>query len=350
MSWVVLASVGIATAVTAWLLTRAYITFALARGVLDVPNARSSHVVSAPRGGGIAILLATIVGTLLLAALGAVEWRPLVGLLGGGVLVGLVGLADDVREVSPRWRLVGHFGAAAWFLWWEGSVPQVSVFGFLPDSSWWGFLLAGLFLVWVINLTNFMDGIDGIAGVEGVTVALAGAVVCAVLGSNDAHTLIAVILATATAGFLAWNWPPARIFLGDVGSGFLGFMLGALSLEAGMSNPALFWSWTILLGVFVVDATVTLLRRLARLQKLHEAHRSHAYQHAAQRCGHRSVTLAVALANLLWLFPIALLVALKVLNGPVGLIIAYIPLVVGAIRLGAGSEWLGGNGVAGIPK
>lgn len=139
------------------------------------------------------------------------------------------------------------------------------------------------------------------------------------------------------AGFLAWNFPPARIFMGDAGSGFLGLMLGALSFQAAWVAPSLLWSWVILLGVFVVDATLTLLRRLARGERVYQAHRSHAYQHAARRLGrHRPVTLAVGAINLLWLLPIALWVGIGGGCGGLGVMVAYTPLVILGWRWGAG--------------
>jgi Fuc2NAc and GlcNAc transferase len=124
--------------------------------------------------------------------------------------------------------------------------------------------------------------------------------------------------------------------MGDTGSGFLGITLGILSLHAGAIAPPLLWSWLILLGVFVVDATVTLLRRLLRGERVYEAHRSHAYQQAARRAGHLRVTLAVALLNVAWLWPIALGVALNRIDGGLGLVTAYAPLVALAVRFRAG--------------
>ena len=154
-----------------------------------------------------------------------------------------------------------------------------------------------------------------------------------------ADHLLPLTVAAASAGFLYWNLPPAKIFLGDVGSGFLGVVLGTLSLQAGWLDSRLLWAWLILLGVFVVDATFTLLHRLYRGEKLHQAHRSHAYQRAARRIGrHLPVTLAVGAINLLWLFPIALLVGHDWLSGLTGLFLAYFPLVFVAQHLRAGAS------------
>jgi UDP-N-acetylmuramyl pentapeptide phosphotransferase/UDP-N-acetylglucosamine-1-phosphate transferase len=141
----------------------------------------------------------------------------------------------------------------------------------------------------------------------------------------------------AVLGFLYWNFPPAKIFMGDAGSGFLGFVLGVLSLAAAWQNADLLWVWLILLGVFIVDATFTLVRRLVRGDKVYEAHRSHAYQFASRKVGgHLPVTLSVLAINLLWLTPIAIGVGVLGLNGLLALVIAYAPLIALAVKYKAG--------------
>lgn len=310
---------------------------ALAHLLLDVPNSRSSHTIATPRGGGVAIVLSTLVALLILGGTNWLDWQSVRILCVGGALIALIGFVDDRRHVAPRWRLLGHFAAAWWVLTNLGGAPPVSALGFVMDSGWLGFAIAALYLVWMLNLTNFMDGIDGIAGVEAVTVCLSAAIMSEV-AAPGAHLWIApLVLAAAALGFLVWNWPPARIFMGDAGSGFIGLTLAVLSLLAGRVVQRLFWCWVILLGVFVVDATVTLMRRLAHGESIHQAHRSHAYQHAAVRRGaHMPVTIAVGVINVCWLFPVALVVALGWLDGLQGVLISYAPLVVAAVRLNAG--------------
>jgi Fuc2NAc and GlcNAc transferase len=320
-----------------WWLTGRFRRYALARRVLDIPNVRSSHAEAMPRGGGVAIVVATLVALAVLSALGAVARRPAWGLLGGGGLVALIGFVDDRRNAAPHWRLIGHVAAAVWVVVWLGGSPPLPVFGSLLKLGSLGYGLAALYLVWMLNLTNFMDGIDGIASIETITVCLAGVLLYAFTGPIESGWLSPLVLASATLGFLVWNWPPAKIFLGDTGSGFLGLMLAALSLQAGWASPNLSWSWVILLGVFIVDATLTLIRRVVRGERFYEAHRSHAYQHAARRWGaHKPVTLTVGAINLCWLFPISLLVARGSVAGWFGLAIAYAPLVWVAAWLKAG--------------
>jgi Fuc2NAc and GlcNAc transferase len=334
--------VPIALTVTVFLsalwLTRRFLCYAVARQLLDAPNARSSHVVATPRGGGVAIVAATLASLPVSGWNGALAWPVVWGLLGGGVLVALIGFVDDLGHILlRRWRLLAHFAAAAWVLAWLGGLPPLPLLGSVRELGWMGHGLATLYLVWLLNLTNFMDGIDGIACVEAITVSMGGVLLCLVVVPGDTSWLAPLVLASATFGFLVWNWPPAMIFMGDAGSGFLGLMLAAFSLQAGWAAPNLSWSWVILLGVFVVDATVTLLRRMARGEKFYEAHRCHAYQHAARRWGaHLPVSLAVGAINVCWLLPMALLVALGLLDGLLGVAIAYAPLVGMAVLLGAG--------------
>jgi Fuc2NAc and GlcNAc transferase len=309
---------------------------ALARGILDVPVARSSHAAATPRGGGVSIVVAMVAALALLAAGGVVPRIQVVGLLGGGLLVAVVGFLDDMAHVPVVWRLVTHFVAAAWVLVWLGGLPLLPQLPFLRAWPWTALVLGALYIVWVLNLVNFMDGIDGLAGTEAVTVCLGGSLLYVLRAPWSPELVVVLVVAAAAAGFLPWNWPPARVFMGDVGSGFLGLVLAALSVQAGRVAPALFWGWAILLGTFVVDATLTLLRRMVRGDRWFEAHRIHAYQHAASRWGHQPVTLAVAAINLFWLLPLAVLVARGSLDGLLGALIAYAPLVALAVTLRAG--------------
>jgi Fuc2NAc and GlcNAc transferase len=270
--------------------------------------------------------------------MGAMPWRDVFGLGGAGALVAAVGFADDHVHLRRRWRLLAHFAAAAAIVASVGSLPRLIVLEAPVDLGWAGLLVALLYVVWLVNLTNFMDGIDGIAASEAITVSLGGALLYVVSASPAAAWSAPLLLAAASLGFLRWNWPPARIFMGDVGSGFLGLMLAALSLRAGAAAPELLWAWLILLGVFIVDATMTLGRRSLRGERIYEAHRTHAYQRAALRVGnHRPVTFAVASINVVWLLPIALLVASGIVDGTIGLAVAYTPLVLAAWQLGAGA-------------
>ena len=324
-------------AVLSFGLTAALRRYALSRSIIDIPNARSSHSIPTPRGGGVAIVAAFIVSLPVLYYTALVAGAQLIAVGGAGALVAVIGFMDDHGHIAARWRLLGHFSAGIWALFWIGGFPPILLFGLSVDLHWFGHILAAIYLVWVLNLYNFMDGIDGIASVEALCVCLG---VCLLYWINDVPSLIwgPLILAMAVLGFLCWNFPPARIFMGDAGSGFLGVALGVLSLQAAWESSDLFWAWLILLGVFIVDATFTLLRRLIRGDKIYEAHRSHAYQFASRQFGkHLPVTLAVGAINLFWLLPIAYCVPDWGLDGAIGLAVAYFPLIILAVKFHAGA-------------
>ncbi|WP_414865269.1 MraY family glycosyltransferase [Pseudomonas sp. IT-P12] len=325
-----------AVAVLSFILTGSLRRYALARSIIDIPNERSSHTIPTPRGGGVAIVVTFLATLPIFGASGLVAWPQLIAIGVAGALVAIIGFMDDHGHIAARWRLLGHFGASLWALAWLGGFPPITLFGTDINLYWFGHFLAAIYLVWLLNLYNFMDGIDGIASVEALCVCLS---ICLLYGLSGASTLIwgPLILGVAVIGFLYWNFPPARIFMGDAGSGFLGMALGVLSLQAAWESSDLFWAWVILLGVFIVDATFTLVRRLLRGDKVYEAHRSHAYQFASRRYGgHLPVTLTVGAINLFWLLPVAYAVTQLGLDGIGGVVIAYIPLIILALKFRAG--------------
>ncbi len=311
-----------------WLLTRLLRRYALVNSLMDVPNERSSHSIPTPRGGGVAIIISFLIGLATLWGMSLVENSPFVALTGAGLLVAIIGFVDDHGHIAARWRLLAHFSAAVWILFWLGGLPSLILFGTTFDLGWFGNILAAFALVWLLNLYNFMDGIDGIAGVEAFSSTLVAGLLFMFVLDHQGMTSLHMLMAAAVAGFLVWNFPPAKIFMGDAGSGFLGLMLGALALYSAHIAPQMLWVWLILLGVFVVDATYTLVRHLLRGDKVYEAHRSHAYQYASRKYGnHLKVTLGVLIINLSWLLPWAIVVALEVIDGAVALLLSYMPLI-----------------------
>lgn len=278
--------------------------YALLRNMLDTPNARSSHSVPTPRGGGVAI-----VSSFLLALSAWFVWcgvpvRLFWALVPGAALVAALGFWDDHAPLPAKVRLFFHVLAAIWAVLWLGGWAVLDLgFASLP-WGWLGGVLAVLGLAWSINLYNFMDGIDGLAGSQAVFVGAAGGTLLMLLGYENMHWFL---LAAAALGFLLLNWPPARIFMGDAGSGFLGYAIGVMALHAIVSGQTSIWPWLILMGVFLVDATLTLLRRAGRGARVMDAHRTHAYQWASRQCGaHRPVTVSVMLINVGILWPAAL--------------------------------------------
>ncbi|MGO3841001.1 MAG: MraY family glycosyltransferase [Alcaligenes pakistanensis] len=310
----------------AYCLTWAVRKYAVERNVIDVPNARSSHTRPTPRGGGVAFVATFLLLGLISALLLPSDTGTAIAILGAGLLVALVGFLDDHGHIPARWRLAAHFSAAIWILYWLGGPPPITLLGASIPTSWLLSIILAFFLVWLLNLYNFMDGIDGIASAQAICVCIGGALLYLVNGLPDI-AFYPLLLACSVAGFLIWNFPPARIFMGDAGSGFLGITLGGLTIQAAWVDDRLFWSWLILSGVFISDATWTLIRRLLRKEKIYEAHRSHAYQYASRKLGaHRPVTLAVIAINIVWLFPMAYLASVGTYDPTLITIVAYIPL------------------------
>jgi Fuc2NAc and GlcNAc transferase len=313
-------------------------------GVLDVPNERSSHTSVTPRGGGLSIVLAATGGLLSLALIGLTASRLLTVLVGGGAIIALVGFVDDQHRLRPGIKLAAHFAVALWTVLWLGGPREIPlVAGTVLHLGLSGDLLAVLALVWVLNLFNFMDGIDGLAASEGVFVLCGAAALTALIGVSRALVTADLILGVACLGFLLWNWPPARIFMGDVGSGYLGYAIAVLAVAAGRQNPAALWIWLILGGAFFVDATATLTRRLLRGERVLEPHRSHAYQWLARRWGHRLVTVGACAVNVAWLLPCAILAALRPVDAGLVALVALAPLTGAALALGAGRAEIPGD-------
>lgn len=273
-------------AVVSWVLTGLVRRYALRSSLLDVPNERSLHRTPTPRGGGLAIVLATLAGLVALAAAGTIPEGVAWALGGGGAVVAAVGWLDDRRGLSAPVRALVHTAAAVWAVGWIWGEPASLA------------ILGALWIVWMVNLYNFMDGIDGLAGAEAGSAGLVGGSLLLIAGRADLSAA-AFLVAAAAAGFLAWNWAPARIFMGDVGSGFLGYTFGALALLSHRDGAVSLPVWMVVLGVFLFDATLTLLRRMARGERWYQAHRSHAYQRLV-RAGstHAQVAGAVLLVNL----------------------------------------------------
>ena len=260
----------------------------LKRRILDRPNPRSSHSAPTPRGGGIAVL------AVLLPAWWLIDPRLWPVLL-AALALAAVGWWDDLKGISPWPRLLVQAAAVAVGLWSLLPVADGQFSGGLLPQPF-DMLLAGFAWLWFINLFNFMDGIDGIAGGEAVSIGLGLAVVAIWIGGFGDLAALAVALAGAALGFLYWNWHPAKIFLGDVGSQALGYLIGFLLLSAA-GNGA--WAAALILPLyFWVDATWTLVRRTAAGENVFAAHAQHFYQRSL-RSGrrHDQVTGAILLAN-----------------------------------------------------
>jgi UDP-N-acetylmuramyl pentapeptide phosphotransferase/UDP-N-acetylglucosamine-1-phosphate transferase len=285
--------IAIAAGLLAWGLTGLVLQAALRAQHLAQPTARGLHAVPTPVGGGLGL----IAGMFAVWAIG--HW-PLARfdfliVAAIGALAALSWL-DDRKPLPPVSRFSGQAIVVALLLW---SLPaEAHLFPHLPLGL--ERFAIGFAWLWVVNLTNFMDGIDGLAGTEAITVGLGYALVIGLAPSTDrlhAHLPeLAVALAAAAAGYLYWNWAPARIFMGDVGSIPLGFLFGLFMLDLGLRG---YWAAALILPLyFLADATFTLLDRVRRGEKPWQAHREHAYQRAVLAgMSHTQVSLHIGLLN-----------------------------------------------------
>ncbi|MBI2311620.1 MAG: glycosyltransferase family 4 protein [Betaproteobacteria bacterium] len=266
-----LVSFGTALAGSWWLLHSR-----ISRLALDHPNRRSLHAAPVPRIGGLAILAGTLAGV----AVASPSWP--VGLWVGIGMLLAVGALDDLQGVPVPWRLLAHFVAAG-----AAAMPLL-----LDEYGLAVTALVVLATVWMTNAYNFMDGSDGLAG--GMTVAGFGFYgVAWWLGGSQSLALASFCVAAAAAAFLLFNFHPARIFMGDAGSVPLGFLAAALGIIGWQRGDWPLWFPALVFSPFVVDATVTLLRRLARGEKAWLAHREHYYQRLVRMgFGHRNTALA----------------------------------------------------------
>jgi Fuc2NAc and GlcNAc transferase len=309
------------------------------RRLLDLPNERSSHSQPTPRGGGLALTVAHLLGLGAATQFGLVSPAVAIALLGGGVLVAVIGFLDDHGHVAASLRLLCHFLALSWAVWWLGALPPVNFGWGAVDLGWAGTAMMVLYCAWFLNLFNFMDGIDGIASAQALSMSVTATLLLLLVTGSERSALPLVLLASATAGFLAWNWPPARIFMGDVGSGYLGYALGALAIWTVAEGWLTPWVWVILGGAFLADATVTLFVRARSRVAVTHAHRCHAYQRLSRHFGsHRAVTLAFFAINVFWLGPWALVATHWPQYAAACAVVAVSPLFVAASRLGAGRE------------
>ena len=312
---------------------------ALKTNRLDVPNERSSHTSPTPRGAGLAVVVAFLLGLIALLVDNTISDEVFLAIAIPGLIVAIIGWLDDRGHLtSAKWRLIGHFACASLAVWLVGGLPELPLANSTIDFGLVGDIAAVIYLVWMLNLFNFMDGIDLITGVQTVTTSVGVAMLLLISTESDLWKIFAV-LAASIVGFLFFNLPPARIFLGDVGSGFIGFTTAVISIIVAKDEPLVAWAIIILLGVFVTDATVTLLRRLLSREHVYVAHRTHAYQNLSKKLNrHLPVSLGVGAINLFFLLPIAWLVVESEIIPIIGLLVAYVPLAIVAALLNAGKK------------
>ncbi len=264
---------------------------ALKNNIIDKPNERSSHTVPTPRGGGLAIVVVWFIG-LILSYLNNYVGKELFFALASGFILALVSFLDDLFDLSPKVRLLAQALSAFGALYFLGGVQL-----FPGDNSIlyvFGNLIFFVGIIWFINLYNFLDGIDAYAAQEAIVVSI-GLIIFV-------GTPMLGILIASVSGFLVWNWPKAKIFMGDVGSTQLGFIIVVLGLYHHQSGEMELWYWLALTALFWFDASITLWRRWRNKEKLSQAHKKHAYQRIVQSgFSHQKTSLFAILLNLLFI-------------------------------------------------
>ncbi len=260
--------------------------------VLDHPNERSMHEFPTPRAGGLAIFITLTIALLILSAFSYLNLNSIAWLALSSVIVAVISYIDDHSHIPFIIRLLVQTIAALLLIYSGLSISDIQIPGLLIELPVYiSYLITGLFIVWMTNLYNFMDGMDGFAG--GMTVIGFGSF--ALVGwfsGNTEFMLINLVTAASAAGFLVFNFPPAKIFMGDVGSSFLGFMAAGCAIWASKLEILPLWFSILIFSPFIVDATVTLLRRLVTGERIWEAHKTHYYQKLAQSgWGHKRTVL-----------------------------------------------------------
>lgn len=284
-------------------LTLVALAYAWRRGLLDQPGKRRSHVLPTPRGGGVGIVVAALVAGLpawYLLDAAAPHVVELAAVALAVIAVALIGWRDDHAPLPVLPRLAVHVGASV--------LVAATVLAASPSDPawiWWLLPLLVLLLVGSINAHNFMDGIDGILGQQGLFVMAGYAVVAIAVGADGAAGL-AIATAAGCLGFLVFNRPPARIFMGDVGSGALGMLIAVAAMLVVQRQPAMLWACLILPSAFLVDSGLTLLRRMGGGQRWYAPHRQHLYQWLVRvKWSHARTDVAYMIWNLLVVAPFA---------------------------------------------
>lgn len=304
----------------------AYGRIAVRFGIVAVPNERTLHEKITPRGGGIVIALVFLAGIAVLFAQGHLPQRWFAALFVGGVVISVLGFIDDIVHLGMRVRFLIHAALGVW------AVACIGDLDLLDGPL--GLVLypvAVVAVMWMINLFNFMDGIDGMAA-SGA--AFFCAVAVALLGASALQAPLA-ILGLASLGFLLFNWPPARLFMGDSGSGFYGYVFAVCVLASIAAGQLSLWTWVIILAYFLGDTTTTLAIRIATVDDWPGTHRSHAYQNLARVWNdHRRMTLLVLAIQIGWSLPLAVASTRWVQAAPLLALLALVPPVALAVKYG----------------
>ena len=275
--------------ICSFILTYVIIRIALKKRIVSIPNERSLHSTPTPIGGGLAIVMTWYIGISILYYYDMLESNLYFALMSGMILT-IISIIDDLINVKPLLRLFFHFVSAIFAFVLLGGLRQLVIPSFDLDYRFIIYPLAIIGMVWFINLFNFMDGVDGFASLEALIICL--------LMYYLTGFIVNLLLVACIIGFLFWNWPKAKIFMGDVGSIQLGFILVVIGIYAHNTYKFSILNWIMISSPFWFDATLTLYRRWKNGEKLSEAHRKHAYQRIVQAgFSHRKVNIYLIIIN-----------------------------------------------------
>lgn len=324
----------VATLVVSLVASFVYLRFASKYGPYATPNYRSLHQKVIPRGAGLAVVFAALIAYLCLYFDHDLSVSQLMVYVIGGVVVAAMGAADDRLDISARYRMPFQFLTAGWICYWFRGLAPIDVGFAIINLGVFGNIALVVALVWFYNLYNFIDGVDGVASSATIFLCTSlGLILC--FQHQQTLAFILALLGVSSAGFLVFNWPPARMFLGDAGTSFMAYILSAVFVESLWHNAAGLWSWLIVGGFYFTDTTLTTTVRILKVPGWYRPHRSHAYQNLARVWNsHRKVVLLVMAINIIWVIPL-LLLALKYEAWAIAVtVLVYVPLTALCLKYG----------------
>ena len=308
--------------------------YALQLNLVAIPNERSLHNKVIPRGGGVIIAIIFLAFNLVFYISGQMKTAEFLALFGGGLIMSVTGFLDDILELKASIRFLIQFLAVGWGLYWVGGIPSIAFFEGLSGLYVIANGIAVVVLVWFINAFNFMDGIDGMATSGATFFSLSVGGYFLWQGIEPYGSLL-IILAACSLAFLYFNWPPAKMFLGDSGSTFFGYFFGVILIITVKNSSLSIWTWLIILAYFITDTTTTTFLRLCLVKRWYHPHRSHAYQNLARVIdNHKFVTSLITGINVFYLLPLAYLSIEYQQYGWLGFLASVIPIFVFVLRYG----------------
>jgi Fuc2NAc and GlcNAc transferase len=318
-----------------FLLCSAYINLFKFYLPIDVPNDRSAHKEATYNGAGVGVLISIYISLFITFYFDLIGREFLIYTTLSSWFIAIISFIDDYRPQTPLSRLAIQLIAIFLFLYFIYPLPDLYFFGNYIEVGLLGIVLSFFLLMWIVNLFNFMDGINGITSLEVISFSISLIVSFYILEILTDLYLVLSIIAGTCLGFLPLNFPKAKVFLGDVGSCTLGFLIGCLIFLASLEDSKLFWVSFIFLGIYIVDTTYTLFYRIFTGQKFYVAHSHHGYQIASKKLNsHTKVSVLVFAINICWLLPLGLISLVGYFDPLLSLIISYTPLILLRKRLG----------------